>query len=165
MDPEPGPVPAQELYEKYGFLIYRTCLRILRSEDDAKDAMQAVFLKLLERYTSIRDKERTVAWIFNSAKHHCFNVLRSNKKFVGSVESDDLAGRRDEGGEFDAKDLIRLVFANQNKKVRDAVYYTYAEGFGQEEIRKITGQSPATIRRNLKKFKDSLPAIRKRLGI
>jgi DNA-directed RNA polymerase specialized sigma24 family protein len=49
--------------------------------------------------------------------------------------------------------------------VKDAVYYTYIEELDQREIGKITGQSPATIRRNLKKFNNNLPAIRKRLGI
>jgi RNA polymerase sigma-70 factor (ECF subfamily) len=165
MNPDPGPVPAQELYEKYGFLIYRTCLRILGSEDDAKDALQAVFLKLLEQYAGIRDKERAVPWIFNTAKHHCFNVLRADKKFVDSIEPDEIAAPKDEGERLDSRDLIKLIFINQNKKVKDAVYYTYIEELDQREIGKITGQSPATIRRNLKKFKDSLPAIRKRLGI
>jgi RNA polymerase sigma factor (sigma-70 family) len=165
MNPDPGLVPAQELYEKYGFLIYRTCLRILGSEDDAKDALQAVFLKLLEQYAGIRDKERAVPWIFNTAKHHCFNMLRANKKFVDSIEPDDIAAPKDEGEHLDSRDMIKLVFINQNKKVKDAVYYTYIEELDQREIGKITGQSPATIRRNLKKFNDSLPAIRKRLGI
>ncbi|HMD68415.1 MAG TPA: sigma-70 family RNA polymerase sigma factor [Chitinivibrionales bacterium] len=160
-----GPVAAKELYEKYGFLIYRTCRRILGSDDDAKDALQAVFLKLLEQYGSIRNKERTVPWIFIAAKRHCFNMLRDNRKFADGIDPDDTAARLDEGKRLDEKDLIRLIFADQNEKVRDAVYYTYVEEFGQEEIRKITGQSPATIRRNLKRFRDGLPALRKRLGI
>jgi RNA polymerase sigma factor (sigma-70 family) len=165
MAPDPGPVPAQELYEKYGFLIYRTCRRILGSDDDAKDAMQEVFLKLLQHYGSIRNKERTVPWIFIAAKRHCFNLLRNNRKFADGIDPDETASRIDEEKRLDQKDLIRLIFANQHENVRDAVYYTYVEEFDQEEIRKITGQSPATIRRNLKRFRDSLRGIRKRLGV
>ncbi|HUI91214.1 MAG TPA: sigma-70 family RNA polymerase sigma factor [Chitinivibrionales bacterium] len=165
MNQDPGTVPAQELYEKYGFLIHRICLRILGSEDDAKDALQAVFLKLLQQYAGIRDKERTVPWIFNTAKHHCFNMLRANKKFVDGIEPDDIAEVKDEGDCFEKRNLIKMIFMNQSRKVRDAVYYTYVEEFDQREIQKITGQSPATIRRNLIKFKNSLPGIRKRLGI
>jgi DNA-directed RNA polymerase specialized sigma24 family protein len=62
------------------------------------------------------------------------------------------------------KELIRLIFQNQGKKVRDAVYFTYVEGFDQQEIRRLTGQSPATIRRNLHRFKKSLSSIKKRLS-
>jgi RNA polymerase sigma factor (sigma-70 family) len=163
MDPDKH--VAETLYGQYGFLIHRTCMRILGSEDDARDAVQVVFLKLLEQYSLIRDKERVVPWIFNAAKNHCFNLLRFNKKFLGSIESDDAPAHDGFDEKISAREIIRLVFRNHNQKVRDAVYYTYVEGFDQNEIQKLTGQSPATIRRNLKRFKDSLPGIRKRLDI
>lgn len=156
-------VPAKELYEKYGFLIYRTCVHILHSEDDAKDALQTVFLKLLECHGSIRDPERVVPWIFNAAKNHCFNLLRYQKKFNNAAKVQDIeyVDRFDE--RISDKEIIRLIFKNQGKKVRDAVYYTYIEDFDQREIRTLTGQSPATIRRNLHRFKKSISSIKKKL--
>jgi RNA polymerase sigma factor (sigma-70 family) len=163
MDPEKE--LAERLYEQYGFLIHRTCMRILGSEDDAKDAVQAVFLKLLEQYASIHDKEKVVPWIFNAAKNHCFNQLRYNKKFAGAYDADETPGIDGFDEKISAHELIRLVLGSHGKRVRDAVYYTYAEQFDQREIGKLTGQSPATIRRNLKRFKDSLPALRKRLDL
>jgi RNA polymerase sigma-70 factor (ECF subfamily) len=156
---------AKRLYEQYGFLIHRTCMRILRSDDDARDAVQGVFLKLLSQYPSIRNTEKVVPWIFNTAKNHCFNLLRYNKKFMGSLEADEASSIDGFDEKISAHELIRLVFRNFGKKVRDAVYYTYVEQFDQREIQKLTGQSPATIRRNLKRFKDSLPSIRKRLEL
>jgi RNA polymerase sigma factor (sigma-70 family) len=156
---------AQRLYEQYGFLIHRTCARILASEDDAKDAVQTVFLKLLEQYGLIHDKEKVVPWIFNAAKNHCFNVLRFNKKFAGAHDADETPAADGFEERLSARELVRLVLLNHGKRVRDAVYYTYVEQFDQREIQKLTGQSPATIRRNLKRFKDSLPAIRKRLAL
>jgi RNA polymerase sigma factor, sigma-70 family len=156
--------PAKELYEKYGFLIYRTCVNILHSEDDAKDALQTVFLKLLECYSTIRDPEKVVTWIFNAAKNHCFNQLRFQKKFNNAVEVQDTEYVDGFDERISNKELIRLIFKNHGKKVRDAVYFTYVEKFDQQEIRKLTGQSPATIRRNLHRFKKSIPFIEKRLA-
>jgi RNA polymerase sigma factor (sigma-70 family) len=162
---DPDKAVASDLYKQYGFIIYRTCLKILLSEEEAKDALHTVFMKLMEQYSSIRDKERVVPWIFNAAKNHCYNVLRYNKKFIGAVDADTTAGRDRVDDSVANKELVRLAFRNYKKEVRDAVYYTYAEEFDQEEIRRITGQSPATIRRNLKKFRDSVPLIKKRLEI
>jgi RNA polymerase sigma factor (sigma-70 family) len=157
---------AEKLYRQYGFLINRTCLKILGSPEDARDALQAVFLKLLEQYDSIQDKERVVPWIFTAAKNHCYNVLRFNKKFLNSQAADETAAQGSGADESAAaKEMVRLAFRDQPEKVRDAVYYTYAEEFDQMEIQKLTGQSPATIRRNLKRFKESLPTIRKRLEL
>jgi RNA polymerase sigma factor (sigma-70 family) len=127
--------------------------------------VQTVFLKLLEKYASIHDKEKVVPWIFNAAKNHCFNLLRYNKKFLGSPEADETSDSDGFEEKISAREIIRLAFRGHGKNVRDAVYYTYVEQFDQSEIRKLTGQSPATIRRNLKRFKDSLPSTRKRLEL
>lgn len=155
--------PAKELYEKYGFLIYRTCMNILHSEDDAKDALQSVFLKLLECYGAIREPEKVVSWIFNTAKNHCFNQLRYRKKFLNAQEAQDTEYVDGFDERISNREIIRLIFKHHGNRVRDAVYYTYVEKFDQQEIRKLTGQSPATIRRNLHRFKKSLSSIKKRL--
>ncbi len=158
-------VLAKQLYEKYGYLIFRTCLRIVHSEDEAKDALQEVFLKLLKNYCAIKDPNRIVPWIFSTAKNHCFNVLRYNKRFAQSAQMDEIPCCEDHVDKIESREIIRLVFKTHSKKVRDAVYYTYVEQFSQQEIQKLTGQSPATTRRNLHRFKKSLSSIGKRLAI
>jgi RNA polymerase sigma factor (sigma-70 family) len=158
-------VAAKQLYEKYGFIIYRTCLRILHSDDDAKDALQTVFLKLLEERNAIHDPKRIIPWIFKTAKNHCFNMLRYNKKFMQAIESDTVPCAEKNYETIESREIIKLIFKNHNKKVRDAVYFTYMEQFDQREIQKLTGQSPATIRRNLHRFKKSVSLIGKQLAI
>jgi RNA polymerase sigma-70 factor (ECF subfamily) len=162
---EMNSVPAKQLYEQYGFLIFRTCMRILHSEDDAKDALQTVFLKLLEEYSFIRDQQRVVPWILKAAKNHCFNVLRYNKKFLQSADVEDIPCSADNGKGFEEREIIGLILKQHSKKVREAVYYTYIEQFDQREIQKLTGQSPATVRRNLLRFKRSLQSLKKRWAL
>lgn len=88
---------------------------------------------------------------------------RHQKKFSNAQEAQDTEYVDGFDERISAKEIIRLIFKNQGKKVRDAVYFTYVEGFDQQEIRKLTGQSPATVRRNLKRFKNSLSSNKKRL--
>jgi RNA polymerase sigma-70 factor (ECF subfamily) len=158
-------VSVKQLYEQYGYLIYRTCVGILHSEEDAKDALQSVFVKLLENYCTIKDPNKVVPWIFSAAKNHCFNVLRYQKKFDTGMEMDELPAPENWEKVLESREIIRLIFANHGKKVRDAAYYTYVEHFDQREIQKITGQSPATIRRNLSRFKKSLLSFGKKLAL
>jgi RNA polymerase sigma factor (sigma-70 family) len=159
-------VSPKQLYEQYGFLIYRTCVRILHSEDDAKDALQSVFVKLLENYGAISDPGKVVPWIFSTAKNHCFNLLRYQKRFARTVDTDELPSCAENFGKaIEAREIIRLIFKSHGKRVRDAAYYTYVEGFDQREIQKVTGQSPATIRRNLARFKKSLSSLGKKLAL
>jgi RNA polymerase sigma-70 factor (ECF subfamily) len=155
----------QQLYEKYGFMIHGRCLRILGSSEDARDAMQVVFMQLLQKYDTIRDKTQVVPWIFRTAQNHCFNVLRSRKNIEEAVEADEV-GEDDEIEErIQKKQVLKLIMGRISQKIRDAVHYTYIEELDQRSIEKLTGQSPATIRRNLKRFRDLLPAARRELGI
>jgi RNA polymerase sigma-70 factor (ECF subfamily) len=156
---------AKTLYEQYGYLIYGRCIRILRSPEDASDAMQEVFLKLLQRWESVQNKEGVVSWIYSVATNHCFNLLRRRKRHTQEIPGDEVAGRRDTEAEFQTMQLIRCVLDIKNPKVREAVYYTYIEELDQESIYKLTGQSPATIRRNLQRLKALLPGMRKKLDL
>jgi RNA polymerase sigma-70 factor (ECF subfamily) len=159
------PVLLKDLYERYGFIIYRRCLTILHSEDEAKDAMQAVFVKFADEYHRIREKNAAVAWVFRTATNYCFNVLRDKKKFVEPDCLESIPDGDDIEDRLDARNIIRLAFAGNPDKVRDAVYFTYVEKLTQEEITKITGQSPATIRRNLARFKQKIAHLKQRLGV
>lgn len=155
----------ERLYRAYGYIIYGRCICLLGNREEARDAMQVVFMKLVQAYDSIRDKERVVPWIFRAAKNHCFNIIRSRRKFVDEVEPDELAGRESAVDRLEEKDLLIRVMQRFGKNIRDAVYYTHVEGLEQREIQRVTGQSPATVRRNLNKFREAVPVVLKRLGI
>ncbi len=155
---------ARQLYEKYGHLIYNRCKRLLGCEDEAKDALQDCMIKLIKQYPKFKDPEHVVPWIYRVVKNHCLNELRKRKKFVDNSLLESLPAKSEEN-DFETRELLNLVLSVHNKKVQDAVYYTHIEGLSQEEIRKITGQSPATIRRNLAKFKESIPSLKKRAGL
>jgi len=159
------PLKAKSLYEKYGFLIYGRCLRILCSEEDAKDAMQDIFLKLYNNREKFRNNEHIIPWIYKVSKNHCFNIIRQRRKFVLAIEPDTIADEHALEHSISNRNLIRKIFGVHNKKIQDAVYYTYVEELNQNEIQRITAQSPATIRRNLNRFKNSMKNIKKRLGI
>ena len=153
------------LYKTYGYMIYGRCLRLLGNRDEAHDAMQVVFMKLVQAYDTINDKEKVVPWIFRTAQNHCFNVLRDRKKFIGAVDADTLADGGRGGETVSNRDLLNKILGSFKRDVCVAVYYTYIEELDQREIQKITGQSPATIRRNLKRFRDAVPGTLKRLGV
>lgn len=156
---------AKELYEKYGFLIYKRCLALLKSEQEAKDGLQDVSLKLIKQYPKFEDPEHVVPWIYRVVKNYCLNILKKRERFVDNVVLETVSSGDSAHREYETNDIIKQVLKEHNKKVQDAVYYTYIEKLNQDEIQKVTGMSPATTRRYLKKFKDSLPGILKRLGL
>ncbi len=154
----------RELYETYGHLMYNRSLRLLGCQDQAKDALQECMMKLIRQYPKFKDQEHVVPWIYRVVKNHCLNELRKRKKFADNAVLDRLP-HDDNDADYEVREMLDYVLSLQSKKVQDAVYYTYIEELSQEEIRKVTGQSPATIRRNLAKFKESLPSLRRKMGL
>lgn len=158
-------IEIRKLYEQYGFLIHGRCLRILGSEDDAQDAVHDVFARLIENYDRIREPEKVVAWIYRAAQNHCFNVLRQRKRFRGAIDADEVVSGERIDTDLSRRQIIGLALECHDQRVREAVYYTHVEGLSQVDIQKVCGQSPSTIRRNLRKFEKSLPRLRKRLAL
>jgi RNA polymerase sigma-70 factor (ECF subfamily) len=64
-----------ELYNRYSHLVFGLCLKYLKNEENAKDAVIAIFEKLI-----IELKNREVAtfqhWLYAVSRNHCLETLR-----------------------------------------------------------------------------------------
>lgn len=67
------------LYERYGHSVFKRCRYFLRSDDDARDAMHEVFLKVVTSYGDFRGQASPLTWLVRIATHHCLNVIRGKK--------------------------------------------------------------------------------------
>jgi RNA polymerase sigma-70 factor, ECF subfamily len=143
----------RSLYEKYGHMIYGRCLRILRDPQEAADAMQAVFLKFLEARDSIIEPKAATAWLFTSATRYCFNLLREAKRMKYAEEPDQVGIDPQTENRISCREILSRLFTINDMQTKEAVYYTYVEELEQKDIQRLTGMSPATIRRHLARFK------------
>ena len=68
------------LYQRYMELVYGVCLKYLKDEENAKDAVLNIFEELvskLKKYPVTHFK----AWLYQLAKNHCLMTMRGSKKF------------------------------------------------------------------------------------
>ena len=106
------------------------------------------FKKIFQSFGKVfRSKEKKKSMVLDH------QTLREMIRGIVTTRKDEIA--------CEDKLVIQKILSTHNKKVQDAVYYTYIERLNQKEIQKITGQSPATIRRNLNHFKKSMHYRRK----
>lgn len=66
------------LLHKYTLLLYGVCLKYLKNEHDAKDAVQQIFLKVLSNFKNYK-VEYFKSWLYMVAKNHCLMKLRETK--------------------------------------------------------------------------------------
>ena len=144
-----------DLYKRYASVVHSRCVSVLKSEDDAWDATQEVFMKLNRALPKIRNKKAILYWLMSTSTNHCISVLRRKK----TVEFDENIHRVGEGGipvqekKMAMKELFRHYFLPWNKKTQQVLFYTYIDGYKQQEIAKLTGLGESTIRKYLTNFR------------
>jgi len=108
---ESGRSKVAELYGRYGPVVYRRCLRLLRDREAARDATQEVFMRLVKDMAQLEDRESVLPWIYRVATNHCLNLLRSERRHGDAVPADDLALAAPETVDFPTRSLARHVLA------------------------------------------------------
>jgi RNA polymerase sigma-70 factor (ECF subfamily) len=68
-----------KLYEKYVSLIYGVCLKYLKGEEQAKDAVMGIFEELVTKARQHEIKQFR-GWVYVLARNYCLMQLRSGKK-------------------------------------------------------------------------------------
>lgn len=69
----------QRLYNQYSRAMYNTCLRMLKIEADAEDALQNAFLDVFTKIDSFRYESTIGAWIKRIVINTCINHLKKRR--------------------------------------------------------------------------------------
>jgi RNA polymerase sigma-70 factor (ECF subfamily) len=76
------------LYEKQVPMVYGVCLKYLKDEELAKDAVMGIFEELVNK-AKLNDIKQFRSWLYVVSRNHCLMQLRSAKK-VELVSLDDF---------------------------------------------------------------------------
>lgn len=72
------------LLERYTLLLLGVCMKYLKNETEAKDAVQQIFLKVLTEVKKYKI-DFFKSWIYMVAKNHCLMKLRNSGKQMQEV--------------------------------------------------------------------------------
>lgn len=142
---------ATELFERYGPVVYRRCLRLLRDPDAAADATQEVFVRLVRNMEALEDRVTVLPWIYRVATNHCLNVRRAGRWTAEGPVDLELA----EGTALDTfpeRQLAQTILARFDPTTQAVVVAVLVDGMEQEETARTLGLSRKTVRRKLDRF-------------
>ncbi len=142
----------QKLIEDYTNMVYRLCWLYLKSKEDAEDAFQDVFIKIIEKAPIFLSKEHEKAWIIRVTCNHCKNILRI-MKYRNLVSYNDNIDKIDTKSLESnlLKDILELPL-----QYRNVLYLHYYEGYNTKEIATILHKKEPTIRTWLKRGREKL---------
>lgn len=132
----------QQFAESFDRLASQLARRFRCSLDDAEDAMQIAFMRLVER----QPEGNIAGWLFTVAKHELFIRLRELRREQPEAEAENLA-TVDLREHLDIADLVALLGALKPQQRRCLVLQAF--GYSYAEIGEETGQSFTWVNRHL----------------
>ncbi|WP_178023483.1 RNA polymerase sigma factor [uncultured Paenibacillus sp.] len=63
-------------YETYASMLFRIAMVYLGSREDAEEATQDTFIKLMEKAPEFKDAEHQKAWLIRVITNHCKTLFR-----------------------------------------------------------------------------------------
>lgn len=151
-------VDIKEYYKTYGPMVLRRCRSILKDEDLALDAMQEVFVKLIQNKDSLTG-EYPSSLLFRMATNVCLNMIRGNRATAASPDSLVIAGIADyddANERFIAREYLDFLFKNEAPSTREMAYMHYVDRMTYEEVAQETGLSVSGVRKRLRVFQEKV---------
>ena len=148
----------------YAPMVYRHCLQMLRSPQEAEDAAQESMLRAFRAYPKFRGSG-VASWLYAIAHNTCLDVLKSARYRRESLtlDQEDFAhpadsspGPEESYVNQSEKDRLWQAVASlpQEQQVLIALYY--GENLSYEEIAQAEGIRLGTVKSRLSRAKEAL---------
>jgi RNA polymerase sigma-70 factor, ECF subfamily len=159
-----------EVYERFGEMIYNLALRLAVNREEAADLTQEIFLRIYRHLGSFGGRSTLKTWVFRIAINHCRDRL--SRHYPATQSIDDEA---EEGNGVTIADPGRgpeelAVAADQGRRVmeglskvppvfREAVVLRDLEGLSYEEIAEVLGVRVGTVRSRIARGREQLRVL------
>jgi RNA polymerase sigma factor (sigma-70 family) len=151
-------IEIEALSRRYGRMVLRRCQQLLHDEDQALDACQDVFVRLLERGDRV-DVRYPSSLLYRVATNVCLNRIRDRGRHTSCSDDDvvmQIADAEEPGARSDARLLLDRLFGRQQESTRTMAVLHYVDGLTLEQVAAETGLSVSGVRKRLRALRASL---------
>lgn len=143
----------ERAYHAHADMLYRLALSHLTHVDDAKDALQDVFVKLAVTDKHFKDDEHERAWLIRVTINRCHDLQRRRaiRLYTPLDEVTDLPDTR----ESDRPAVLQAV-DTLPEKLKSVVVLHYLEGYSVEETAAVLKLSASAVKMRLSRARDAL---------
>ncbi len=154
-------IDVEAWYRRYGPMVLRRCRSLLKDEDQALDAMQEVFVKVLRRKDTLRP-DYPSSLLYRIATNTCLNAIKSRKRRQGGGGEqglENLPGRDDPEGRTLDSCFLDQLFDAVKSGTRFIAETHYLRAATLEETAQETGLSVSGVRKRLHSLRSRALAI------
>lgn len=149
------------LLPRYTLLLLGVCLKYLKNEEDARDAVQQVFLKVIDELHKYQ-VEYFKSWIYMIAKNHCLMMLRNKGKIPVELNEQMIKTPEDavDKSSLVERDILLIkmqkCLQDLNAEQRQCVTLFYLEKKSYTQITELTGFSMMQVKSHIQNGKRKL---------
>ena len=145
-----------DLYARYAHVLFWRCRSIVGSDEEANDAVQETFARVLRHGDEFRQQSSPLTWMYRISTNYCLNQVRNRRGRQQKLDrhGDGLydRGSDPEGTEDHARILALLDGVDDETKA--CVVHTFFDDCTREEVASIVGISVPTVRKRINQFLD-----------
>lgn len=151
------------LLPRFSLLLFGVCMKYLKNEEDAKDCVQQVFLKVIDDLPRYEVKNFQ-GWIYMVTKNHCLMRLR-DKKHHSSEWNDNMVIESDSERKqlhLEKEKMLNALHQSLQKlkpEQQKCIRFFYLEKKSYQQITEITGFSLSQVKSYLQNGKRNLEII------
>ena len=139
-------------YEAYADMLFRIAMVHLGNREDAEEAIQDTFIKLMEKAPAFNDAEHQKAWLIRVITNHCRSLLgRGWRKREVRLEGVEPAA----ADTPDHSALLQLVLSLP-AKYKAVIHLYYYEDYRIQEISGILRISKSAVKMRLQRGRQLL---------
>lgn len=150
-----------ELYRRYIPMLYGLCLKYLRNEQDAQDAIMDLFEYLNEKISNY-EIANFHSWLYTVAKNHCLlKIRKENQVYFEDIneeimENDYFFTLLDEEKSNEKKSALEYCMKDLGEEQRTTVEYFYYENKSYADIVLLTGYTLNNVKSYIQNGKRNL---------
>jgi RNA polymerase sigma factor (sigma-70 family) len=156
------------LVRRHGPMVFRVCLRVLQSEQDAEDVFQATFLVLAKRAGVVRRQDSVGSWLFGVAHRLACKAKRTlarrrahERQAAARTGADALT----ELSVREAQELVDGEIGRLPERYRGPFVLCCLEGATRDEAARQLGLTLSTLKKRLELGRQLLRGRLRRRGL
>ena len=170
------------LVERYEGRAYRLALRVLRDEEQARDAVQDAFLKVYGSLDRFEGRSRFYTWLYRIVMNQCLDRKRRDKSDREVEWKDDVAsdvaegasslagglgpgGPEDQVGRLELRKLVADAIDALPEDARRTIQLREIDGLSYKEIAEALGIPKGTVMSRLHYARRRLQELLRAAGV
>ncbi|HKB44718.1 MAG TPA: sigma-70 family RNA polymerase sigma factor [Chitinophagaceae bacterium] len=153
------------LLQRYTLLLLGVCMKYLKNEDDAKDSVQQIFLKVIQELQKYK-VGYFKSWLYMVAKNYCLMKLRDRQGKITMEINDRLSAKAGEETDRDkllqndhTLELMEEALKELNAEQQQCVTLFYLQKKSYQEISDATGYNMLQVKSYIQNGKRNLKIL------